>query len=58
MVGDKVSDVGAGKAIGARTVFVGDAKRRKRFAKDLTALPPDAMARDLRGAASTILRTL
>ena len=55
MVGDKVSDVEAGRAIGARTVFVGDAKRRKRFAKDLSASPPDALARDLREAASTIL---
>jgi len=55
MVGDKVSDVAAGKAIGARTVFVGDATRRKRFAKDLRASPPDALAKDLREAAAAIL---
>ena len=55
MVGDKVSDVEAGRAFGARTVFVGDAKRRKRFAKDLKESPPDAVAADLRGAVSRIL---
>jgi D-glycero-D-manno-heptose 1,7-bisphosphate phosphatase len=55
MVGDKVSDVEAGKSIGARTIFVGDAKRRKRFAKELAASPPDAVAKDLREAASVIL---
>ena len=57
MVGDKVSDVSAGKAIGARTVFVGDAKRRKRFAKELAAIRPEAIAKDLRGAVSAILKT-
>ncbi|HTD80906.1 MAG TPA: HAD-IIIA family hydrolase, partial [Thermoplasmata archaeon] len=55
MVGDKVSDVAAGKAIGARTVFVGDAKRRKRFEKDLVASPPDALAKDLKEATAAIL---
>jgi histidinol-phosphate phosphatase family protein len=55
MVGDKVSDVEAGKAIGARTIFVGDARRRKRFAKELAASPPDALAKDLREAATAIL---
>ena len=47
--------VEAGKSIGARTIFVGDAKRRKRFAKELASSPPDAIAKDLREAASVIL---
>jgi histidinol-phosphate phosphatase family protein len=55
MVGDKVGDVGAGKAIGARTVFVGDANRRKRFAEDLSASPPDVLAKDLGEAATAVL---
>ena len=55
MVGDKVSDVEAGKAIGARTIFVGDAERRKRFAKELKASPPSAVAKDLREAVTSIL---
>jgi histidinol-phosphate phosphatase family protein len=55
MVGDKVSDVEAGKAIGARTIFVGDGKRRTRFAKELASSPPDVLAKDLREAASAIL---
>jgi histidinol-phosphate phosphatase family protein len=55
MVGDKVTDVAAGKAVGCRTVFVGDAKRRKRFAKELEELRPDAMVKDLREAVQRIL---
>ncbi len=56
MVGDKVSDVGAGKAVGAHTIFVGDAKKRKRFAKEHDELRPDGMATDLREAARLILK--
>ncbi|TLZ73264.1 MAG: HAD-IIIA family hydrolase [Methanobacteriota archaeon] len=55
MAGDKPSDIEAGRAFGARTVFVGDAKRRKRFSRDLQDLRPDATATDLRAAASAIL---
>ena len=57
MVGDKVSDVAAGKAIGCSTVFVGDARRRRRFAKDLEELKPDVLAADLREAVKVILGT-
>jgi len=55
MVGDKVTDVGVGKAVGCHTVFVGDAKRRKRYARELADLRPDAMVNDLREAARRIL---
>ncbi|MEK6810450.1 MAG: HAD-IIIA family hydrolase [Candidatus Thermoplasmatota archaeon] len=54
MVGDKVSDVEAGVAIGCRTIFVGDAKRRKRFEKELREVKPTALAKNLRGAVTMI----
>lgn len=57
MVGDKVSDVQAGKAIGAATAFVGDAARRRKFAEELAVWKPDvtvaslaAFAKGLRAA--------
>lgn len=55
MVGDKVGDVEAGQAIGCRTAFVGDARRRKRFARELAAVRPDVVAGSLREAADAIL---
>ena len=56
MLGDKVSDVQAGAAIGCRTIFVGDSTRRKRFAKELRAGRPSAMTKDLPEAVGTILK--
>ena len=55
MVGDKVGDVEAGQAIGCRTAFVGDARRRKRFARELAAVRPDVVAGSLREAVTAIL---
>ncbi len=55
MVGDKVSDVWTGKHLGSRTVFVGDARRRKRFAKELEEARPEAIAANLREAVTRCL---
>jgi len=41
MVGDRPDDVLAGKAVGALTAFVGDAKRRERYAVELDDAKPD-----------------
>jgi len=50
IVGDKPSDVWTGKHFGCRTVFAGDARRRKRFEKDLEEARPDAIAMSLSDA--------
>ena len=55
MIGDKVSDVEAGRAIGTRTIFVGDAKRRERFATELRVVKPSEVVGDLREAAEVIV---
>ncbi len=55
MVGDKIGDVQAGQAIGCRTAFIGDARRRKRFAKELKEVRPTVVAGSLREAVSAIL---
>ncbi len=47
MVGDRPDDVLAGKAIGALTAFIGDAKRRERFAVELEDTRPDLVVDDL-----------
>ena len=54
MVGDKVGDVSAGKAIGARTAFVGDAERRDKFADELQAVKPDLLVDSLAGFANAL----
>ncbi len=54
MVGDKVGDVLAGKAIGARTAFVGNAARRAKFADDLKAAKPDLEVNNLAAFAKAL----
>jgi D-glycero-D-manno-heptose 1,7-bisphosphate phosphatase len=56
MVGDKVGDVLAGKAIGSRTVFVGDAVRRRKFAEELAAGKPDISVPSLAAFARALQR--
>lgn len=55
MVGDKVSDVWTGKHFGCRTVFVGDARRRKRFEQELKEARPDLLAKSLANASEVLL---
>ena len=57
MVGDKPSDVWAGKHFGCRAVFVGDAARKKKFRKEIAEVRPDTMAKDLTEAVSSILES-
>ncbi len=54
MVGDRPDDVLAGKAVGALTAFVGDAKRRERFAVELEDARPDLVVDDLRALAQAL----
>src|SRR2546426_2686119 len=54
MAGDKPSDVLAGKAVGACTAFVGDARRREKFAVELEEARPDLLVDDLAAFARTL----
>ncbi len=44
VVGDRPDDVLAGRAVGALTAFVGDAKRREAYATELEDARPDVTA--------------
>jgi len=57
MVGDKVSDVLVGKHFGCWTVWIADAKRRRRFEDDGRRARPDLTCADLKEAAKAIMRT-
>jgi D-glycero-D-manno-heptose 1,7-bisphosphate phosphatase len=54
MVGDKISDVVVGKHFGCWTVWVADAKRRRRFEADARRARPDFTCDDLAGATKVI----
>ena len=54
MVGDRVDDVHAGKAVGAATAFVGDGGRREAYAEELSASPPDLVVDSLAAFARTL----
>ncbi len=56
MVGDKVGDVQAGKAIGAATAFFGDAGRREKFAEELAVWKPDLLVDSLAAFAKALRR--
>jgi D-glycero-D-manno-heptose 1,7-bisphosphate phosphatase len=57
MVGDKVSDVVVGKHFGCWTIWIADAKRRKRYEADARRARPDFTYDDLTGAAEVIRET-
>ena len=54
MVGDRPEDVLAGRAIGARTAFVGDARRQEKYAVELKAASPDLVVADLAAFADAL----
>jgi len=56
MVGDRPDDVIAGKAVGALTAFVGDAKHREKYAVELEDARPDLIVDGL-AAFAKVLRT-
>jgi D-glycero-D-manno-heptose 1,7-bisphosphate phosphatase len=56
MVGDKVSDLEAGRAFGCRVAWVGSKSWRARFQDAVRRWHPDIVADDLAGAAKAIAR--
>ena len=56
MVGDKLSDLEAGRGFGCRVAWVGPKAWRARFAKAARSWRPDVVADDLAEAASTIAK--
>jgi len=57
MVGDKVSDVVAGKSLGCWTIWIADARRVKRHGEEAKKSRPEFTCRDLRTAAEVIAST-
>jgi len=57
MVGDKVSDIVAGKSLGCWTVWIADARKVKKHGEEAEKAHPEFTRRDLKAAADVIVST-